>query len=1096
LSPPSARESSLANRSDNSSTLSGLRDRAEAKWESHRKDLAEKSPEDIARLLHELEVHQIELEMQNEELRSTQAQLEESHQRLSDLYDFAPVGYLTIDSDTHIVQANLAVATMLGVERGRLVGRRFSRFLMAQSADAVCLAQRDAPQWSGELVVRKADGSQMPVSIEMSGADEPGSARTWRCVLIDISARQAAEQALRAVEAMRASEDRYRGLADQIADGVFVADPSGRYIDANRTACDLTGYTLEELKGLKLEDLLAPDELSRLPEQLRRLQDGDVVRDDWHFKRKDGSTFVGEMVGRRLPDGRLQGVVRDVSEHRELEELQRRLHQLAMLPLEADMGEVLGAIVETAIDIAHSDFGTIQLLDRESSGLRTAAQRGFPQWWIDYCRTIPNEEGARGVALRTGERVVVEDVKQSPLFTGADLEMQRKVGVRALQATPIVTRTGEAIGVLSTHYRTPIQLGERTLLLLDLLAREAADIISYAQAEAELKRQAALLDLAYDGILVLHHGRITYWNEGAARIYGWSKEEALGRAPQDLLQTQFPESRARILDDVTRAGHWEGELVQTCRDGRRVTVDSRWSIQRDAEGEGFRVLEISSDITARTQAEQALRASEQQLQSYIDQAGDGIYVIDGESGRILSANARAAQMLGYSREELLQLSAADIESVHTPASIDDSHRRAKQGAVEIEGVHRRKDGATFPVEIRMTSLAPAPPHRILSIVRDISERKRLEQERAEEARRKDEFMAFLGHELRNPLAAIHSAVQVLSGDATPALRTRMEDIIARQTGLMRRLVDDLLEHERITHGHIQLKPNRVDLAECLQRAAASVQSTVDSRKQELLLQPPSESVQFMADGARLDQILGNLLTNASKYTGRGGRIELSGAKEAREVVIRCKDSGQGVPREYQQKIFEAFARGPKSELGYGEASIGLGLALVKQLAELHGGTVGVGSAGTGLGSEFTVRLPYVAPVGQAAAEEPQLARAVRRARSVVIVEDNPSVGMALKAALEQAGHSVYLFTDGPSTLVAVSSLKPDAFLIDIGLPGMDGYELAAALKHERHAKDALRFAVSGFTQRKHALSSAFDHYFSKPVDLPALLALLDKPPTN
>jgi two-component system CheB/CheR fusion protein len=135
-------------------------------------------------------------------------------------------------------------------------------------------------------------------------------------------------------------------------------------------------------------------------------------------------------------------------------------------------------------------------------------------------------------------------------------------------------------------------------------------------------------------------------------------------------------------------------------------------------------------------------------------------------------------------------------------------------------------------------------------------------------------------------------------------------------------------------------------------------------------------------------------------------------------------------------------------------------------------------------------------VGQAAAEEPQLARAVRRARSVVIVEDNPSVGMALKAALEQAGHSVYLFTDGPSTLAAVSSLKPDAFLIDIGLSGMDGYELAAALKHERHAKDALRFAVSGFTQRKHALSSAFDHYFSKPVDLPALLALLDKPRTN
>ena len=212
------------------------------------------SSADMRRLVHELEVHQIELELQNEELRRAQAELEESRQQFSDLYDFAPVGYLTIDSDTVIVHANLAVATMLGVERGRLVGRRFSRFLVSESADAVHLAQRDAPRWSGELVMRKEDGSQLPVSIEMAGADEPGRAHTWRCVLVDISARQAAEQASRAADTLRASEDRYRGLADQIADGIFIADPSGRYIDANRTACDLTSYTLEELKGLKLEE--------------------------------------------------------------------------------------------------------------------------------------------------------------------------------------------------------------------------------------------------------------------------------------------------------------------------------------------------------------------------------------------------------------------------------------------------------------------------------------------------------------------------------------------------------------------------------------------------------------------------------------------------------------------------------------------------------------------------------------------------------------------------------------------------------------------------------------------------------------------------
>jgi two-component system CheB/CheR fusion protein len=571
--------------------------------------------------------------------------------------------------------------------------------------------------------------------------------------------------------------------------------------------------------------------------------------------------------------------------------------------------------------------------------------------------------------LKRAGRVIVEDVEQSPIFSSRDLEVQRQVGVRAVMSTPLVSRSGELVGMLSTHFRKPWRPDERKLPILDLLAREAADIIQHEQAEAEIGRQAALLDLAHDNIFVVdREGRIRYWNAGAARSYGWSKEEALGKVSLDLLQTRFPEPRERILDRVFRSGHWEGELIHTTRTGQRIIVDSRWALQPGANADDFRILEINYDITRR---------------------------------------------------------------------------------------------------------------------------KKLEQEREDDARRKDEFLAFLGHELRNPLAAIHTAGQVLSGSASPAMRARMEDTIARQTALMRRLVDDLLEHERITRGHIELKRERVDLAESLQRAVGAVQSNVAARNQTLRVRLPSQPVPFMADVARLDQILGNLLTNATKYTGVGGSIELSGAREERDVVIRCKDNGQGVPREYQQKIFEPFARGPKTALGYGEASVGLGLALVKQLTELHGGTVGVESAGTGLGSEFIVRLPFVAAADQAMPERPTVAGAPRRPRSVVIVEDNPSVGATLKAALEQAGHSVSLFVDGSSTLAGLSDLKPDALVIDVGLPGMDGYELAARLKQQKSTKDALRIAVSGFKRRKHALAAAFDHYFNKPVDVPELLALLD-----
>jgi CheY-like chemotaxis protein/two-component sensor histidine kinase len=324
----------------------------------------------------------------------------------------------------------------------------------------------------------------------------------------------------------------------------------------------------------------------------------------------------------------------------------------------------------------------------------------------------------------------------------------------------------------------------------------------------------------------------------------------------------------------------------------------------------------------------------------------------------------------------------------------------------------------------------------------------------------------------------------------------MEEIIRQQTVMMRRLVDDLLELERITHGHIALNPERVDLAECLQRAVDAAQSAVSTRRQQLSLRLPSEPVLFRADGVRVDQIVGNLLTNASKYTEAGGRIELSGAKEGEVVVIRCKDNGQGILPEFQQKIFDPFVRERRTKLGYGDASIGLGLALVKQLTELHGGTISVESGGAGLGSEFTVRLPFVAPMSTPVALEPPVpppASSPQR-RVIVVVEDNPSVGAALKAALEQAGHSVHLFGDGPSTLAAVSTLKADVFVLDIGLPGMDGCELAAKLKEQPNTAGALCIAVSGLKQYEHGVAADgnFDHYFTKPVDVPALLALFDK----
>lgn len=239
--------------------------------------------------------------------------------------------------------------------------------------------------------------------------------------------------------------------------------------------------------------------------------------------------------------------------------------------------------------------------------------------------------------------------------------------------------------------------------------------------------------------------------------------------------------------------------------------------------------------------------------------------------------------------------------------------------------------------------------------------------------------------------------------------------------------------------------------------------------------------------------MANLLGNASKYTGSGGRIELSGAVEDSEIVLRCKDNGQGVLPESTQAIFEPFTSGNNARDSYGEASLGIGLALVKQLVELHGGRISVESGGAGMGSEFIVRLPLITPrSSQATASEPKSTPATKRALSIVIVEDNPVVATSMKMALEQAGHRVHVFSDGPSTLAGVDGLKPDAFVLDIGLPGMDGYELAARLRRNSKVRSALFIAVSGFGQKPRVESRGdnFDHYFIKPVEVSTLLTLL------
>ena len=362
--------------------------------------------------------------------------------------------------------------------------------------------------------------------------------------------------------------------------------------------------------------------------------------------------------------------------------------------------------------------------------------------------------------------------------------------------------------------------------------------------------------------------------------------------------------------------------------------------------------------------------------------------------------------------------------------------------------------------------------------------------------RKNEFLAMLAHELRNPLAPIANAVHVLKvagGDRDKVSWAR--DIIGRQLKQLTRLVDDLLDLSRITRGKIELKVEALDAAEIISAAVETSRPIIDAQRHTLSVSLPDAPVAVRGDFARLSQVLGNLINNAAKYTDPGGTIEVSLQRDERDAVFRVRDSGMGIPPAALATVFEPFTQLERT-LDRAQGGLGIGLTLVRRLVEMQGGSVSAHSAGTEKGSEFVVRLPEVA-----AAPEP-IAHGVPRADAtemsylpltVLVVDDNADVAESTAILLRVAGCNVHVAHDGHAALATLESVQPDAVLLDIGLPGMDGYQVAARMRERPDFKRTLIVAVSGYGQDEHQARSRLagvDHHLVKPIDPAAVMAIL------
>ncbi|MGE5357621.1 MAG: ATP-binding protein [Bacteroidales bacterium] len=556
------------------------------------------------------------------------------------------------------------------------------------------------------------------------------------------------------------------------------------------------------------------------------------------------------------------------------------------------------------------------------------------------------------------------------------LEVPGKPRFQAVLASPL--RLGShAFGAVAVYSREKHEWTTQHFRVAEWLADKASNILEALRLQEALRRQAALLDLTPDAILVRRmDGTITFWGKGAQRLYGFTPEEAIGRVSHQLLATRFPQPLEDIDNHVRQADRWTGELAHTARDGRTVHVESRWLARRDSQGAITELLESNVDITARKQVAEALE----------------------------QANARLA----------------------------------------------------------------------------------------EDDRRKDEFIAILSHELRNPLAPIRYALPMLERLKRDEAGAKALAVIDRQVEHLTRLVDDLLDVSRITRGKIELRRQHVTLASVVAAATEAASPDIDRAGHRLTVSVAPDAVWLHADPARVAQVITNLLNNSARYTPPGGEIALGAVQEDGYAVIRVRDNGMGIPPGELATIFEMFKQVRRPEAAQG--GLGIGLGLVKRLVDMHGGSIEAHSDGEGRGAEFIVRLP-VAIDGVPAAVSDASVPAVKSegCLRVLIVDDNADLVEMLALVVTTAGHDVRTAFDGPSAVATALAYRPHVVLLDLGLPVMGGVEVAKQLRRHPDVGTMRLVALTGWGQaesRRQTLDAGFDHHLTKPTEPEELCRIL------
>jgi PAS domain S-box-containing protein len=508
---------------------------------------------------------------------------------------------------------------------------------------------------------------------------------------------------------------------------------------------------------------------------------------------------------------------------------------------------------------------------------------------------------------------------------------------------------------------------------------------------------------------------------------------------------------------------------------------------------------LLAQIAERTQAEAKLRESEERYRLLFEQSIDGVFIADAD-GHYVDVSPAGCEMFGLTRDEFLARSLTDLLAPEEHHRLAAQLARLSQGQVLLnEWRFLRKDGSVFVGELAGRQL---PDGRMQGVVRDITERKQSEEalRRSEEAlregdRRKDEFLAMLAHELRNPLAPIRAGLELirLAGSSAASVE-RVRSIMERQVGHMVRLIDDLLDVSRITSGKIQLHRATTPLADLVNAAIEANRAALDTARIELRVDLPDQPCLLYVDPTRIVQVLSNLLHNAGKFTPSGGHIDvcarcrMSEISTESELELTVSDDGIGIATDMLPRVFELFAQAEQRGAVRSQPGLGIGLALAQRLVEMHGGRIEAASKGLDQGSTFRIVLPITSGIELVDSPDSD-SRFETVTRRVLVIDDNEDAAGSMALWLEALGSQVRIAHDGESAVRAIAEFRPDVVLLDIGMPGMDGYETCRRIRFEPFGSDVFIVALTGWGQEQDkvlATKAGFDAHLTKPAD-PAVL---------